>query len=123
MRSPEEVADALIRAVTEGDLALADELYADDATLWQNTTGATSNKAQALKTVGWLFKTLQNIEYRNVRRRVWEGGFVQEHQLCGGTASGATLRVDACMVATLRDGKIVALHEYMDSAAFAVLRR
>lgn len=123
MRSPDEVADALIRAVTHGDLELAAELYADDATLWQNTTGATSTKAQALKTIGWLSKTLQNIEYRDVRRRVWEGGFVQEHQLRGGTASGDTLSVDACMVATLRDGQIVALHEYMDSAPFAVLRR
>lgn len=121
MRSPEQIAEDLIRAVTTGDMPLAESLYAEDAVLWQNTSGETVDVQRALRTIAWLHKTIKGLAYTNVTRQVWEDGFVQQHRMTGTTPSGKDLVVDACMVATVRDGKIVEVREYMDSRAFDVM--
>ena len=122
MRTPSQIAEELVRAVTTGDLSLAGELYADDAVLWQNTTGRTSDKARALSTIQWLYNTVKELEYEDIRLQELPDGFVQQHRLKGNLANGATLAVDACMVVRVKDGKILRVDEYFDSAAFAVLR-
>ena len=111
-----------MRAVCSGDRALAEELYADDATLWQNTTAKTSTKSEALQTIDWLYRTVQNLRYEAIERRVWDDGFLQEHRLVGTVAEGKELVVHACMVVSTRQGQIVEVREYLDSKAFRVLR-
>lgn len=122
MRTPEQIADDLIAAVTQGDMALAEELYAPDAVLWQNTTAQTVDVQRALKTIAWLYKTIQNLAYEDVQRQVWDTGFIQQHRMTGTTPAGKDLTVHACMIATVRDGKLVEVREYMDSRAFDVMR-
>lgn len=122
MRTPSQIAEELVRAVTTGDLSLAGELYADDAVLWQNTTGRTSDKARALSTIQWLYNTVKELAYEDIRLQELPDGFVQQHRLKGNLDNGATLAVDACMVVRVKDGKILRVDEYFDSAAFAVLR-
>lgn len=121
MRTSETIAEDLIRAVTTGDMDLARELYADDAVLWQNTTAKSVDVDRALRTIAWLGKTIQNLAYEDVRRTITDDGFVQQHRMTGQTASGKVLVAHACMIATVRDGKIVEVREYMDSRAFDVL--
>lgn len=122
MRTPSQIAEALVRAVTTGDLSLAGELYAEDAVLWQNTTGRTADKTRALGTIQWLYDTVKSLRYEDIRFQELPDGFVQQHRLLGEVANGATLSVDACMVVRVKDGKILRVDEYFDSAAFAVLR-
>jgi|SRR5690625_467308 len=121
MRTPEQIAEDLIHAVTTGDMDLARELYAPDAVLWQNTTAKTVDVERALRTIAWLGKTIQNLAYEDVRRTLTDDGFVQQHRMVGQTPSGKDLVAYACMVATVRDGKLVEVREYMDSRAFDVL--
>lgn len=121
MRTPEQIADDLIRAVTTGDMELAKALYAPDAVLWQNTTAKNVDVDRALRTIAWLGKTIQNLAYEDVRRTLTDDGFVQQHRMVGQTPSGKELVAHACMIATVRDGKLVEVREYMDSRAFDVL--
>lgn len=121
MRSPEQIAENLIRAVTTGDMSLAESLYAEDAVLWQNTSGETVDVQRALRTIAWLHKTIQDLAHTNVTRQVWEDGFVQQHRMTGKTPAGKDLVVDACMVATVKDGKLIEVREYMDSRDFDVM--
>lgn len=48
-------------------------------------------------------------------------GFVEEHMVCGTLPDGSALRLPACVVAEVRDGRIVRLREYLDTAAAAGL--
>lgn len=122
MRSSSQIAADLIRAVTTGDLTLAGELYADQAVLWQNTTGRTSDKTRTLRTIGWMHATIQDLRYDDIVLQETADGFVQQHRLSGRTASGAELVVDACMIVRVEQGQILRVDEYFDSAAFAVLQ-
>lgn len=121
MRSHTVVAKDLIHAVTSGDVERAGELYADDAVLWQNTSGKTVDKARALRTIAWLFDAIQDLRYEDVRITETPTGFVQQHRLCGQSAAGGPLNVPAVMIATIQNGRIVRIDEYMDSAHLAPL--
>ena len=46
---------------------------------------------------------------------------VEEHRVCGTLPDGSNLDLAACVVADVRDGRICALREYMDTAAAAGL--
>lgn len=118
MRSPDQIAEDLIRAVTTGDVDLVAELYADDAVLWQNTTAKTTDKARTLKVVQWLVNSTTDLHYTDIRRTSWDNGFVQEHTMRGKVAAnGNDLVVHACLVVTVCNGQMVEVREYMDSRA------
>lgn len=120
MRTPTEVAEALIRAVKSADLALAEDLYSDDAALWQNLSGKTVDKARALRTIQWLTQTIEGLDYENVRILPTPQGFVQQHVMTG-QGPGGSVRIPAVMVATVVDGRLTRVDEYMDSAHLAAL--
>jgi ketosteroid isomerase-like protein len=46
---------------------------------------------------------------------------VQQHVLRGVAPNGTALEIPACIVCTVRDGRIVRLEEYLDSAHTAPL--
>ena len=116
------VARQLIEAVEAGDLDALRELYLEDAVLWQNLSGQPVGREQAVKTVRWLRGALQQLRYEDVRVAPTPDGFVQQQTMVAVTADGQPLRVDACLVATLRDGRIARIDEYLDSGQLAPLR-
>lgn len=121
-RSEQNVAAArrLIECVVGGDIAGVGALYHDDIVCWRNLDGRGLVKKQALKIVGFL-GTLDELAYEDVRIEATATGFVQQHTLCCLSPSGEAVRVAACLVAEVRDGQILRIDEYVDSAAMAPL--
>lgn len=109
------IANTLMRAVTTGDIELAQSLYAEDACLWQNLSGREVDRARALRTIQWLHTTVKGLAYEDVRITTTPTGFVQQHTMVG-EGPGGPVRIPAVMVATIVDGKIARVDEYMDSA-------
>jgi len=72
--------------------------------------------------VSWTREHLLGLRHDDVRRQRTEHGFVQQHVLRATTPSGAELSVPACIVVTIRDGKVTRLDEYIDPTPFGVLR-
>jgi ketosteroid isomerase-like protein len=115
-----EAARRLIECVTSGDVAGVGALYHDDIRCWRNLDGRELVKKQALKVVGFL-GTLEGLAYEDIRIDATETGFVQQHTLCCTSPKGEAVRVAACLVAEVRDGQILRIDEYVDSAAMAPL--
>lgn len=95
--------------------------YADDVAIWRNFDRRTLNKKQVTKVIGVLVSAIEGLRYEDVRVTPTATGFVQQHVLCGTAPSGEALSVPACLVAEIRDGLIVRVDEYLDSAAMAPL--
>jgi ketosteroid isomerase-like protein len=121
MSDSTHVARALIAAITAGDVAAVDALYHDDAVVFQNTSGATLSKRKMLGVIRFLATGVSELRYEDVRVQPTPTGFVQQHVLACRSASGVPVRAHACLVATVEDGRIRRLDEYLDAAAIAPL--
>lgn len=119
-RSAVEVAQALMQRTLAGDIEGACELYAEDAVCWRNFDERELDKAQVARVIGFL-RRLDDLRYEQVRISATDEGFVQQHVMRCRAASGADVRVAACLVAQVRDGLIRRLDEYVDSKAMAAL--
>ena len=115
------VADALFAAIEAGDIDAVADLYDPAVEVWHNTDGVTQDRAANLRTLRWVIDNLTDRSYDDVRRRVTPEGFVQQHVLRVATASGRRAEVPACLVATVADGRITRIDEYLDSAHVAAL--
>ena len=111
-----ELADRLFAAIEAGDIDAVRDLYAPDAVVWHNTDGVEQDVEANLATLRWCADNLGGMRYADVRRRVDDDGFVQQHVLVAGSRSGVEVAVPACIVATVRDGRIARIDEYLDSA-------
>jgi uncharacterized protein len=115
----DDLADRLFGAIEAGDVDAVRELYAPDARVWHNTDGVEQTVDENLATLRWCADNLGAMRYTEVRRRVDDDGFVQQHVL----VTGVGVDVPACIVATVRDGRISRIDEYLDSAQVARLVR
>jgi len=125
---PESISDLAERffaAISRGDLAEVEACYTPDATIWHNYDQIDQARADNLKVLGWLVRTLPDVAYTEVRRSVVDDGFVQQHVLRA-TAPGGPLVVPAMMriACAEHDGelRIARIEEYLDTGQLAVLR-
>jgi len=116
-----EVADRFFAAAEAGDIATIEQLYAPDAQVWHNTDRVVQNREENLRTLTWITTNLRDIRYTNVRRSPTDDGFVQQHVFEATNRAGQRVEVPACVVATVRDGRITRIDEYIDSAAVTAL--
>lgn len=116
-----EVARSLTERLNARDAEGVLRHYADDVAVWRNFDRRTLNKKQVTKVVGMLVSAIEGLHYEDVRVTPTVTGFVQQHVLRGRAPSGEDLSVPACLVAEIRDGLIVRVDEYLDSAAMAPL--
>lgn len=110
------LADRFMRAIERGD---ADEIaacYAPDARIWHNNGGTEQGPEENLRVLRWVEKRLANRKYHVVSRRAFADGYVQQHRLQGTLPGGADFSMPACLVVTVKDGRIARLEEYLDSA-------
>lgn len=112
--APLALADRLFTAIGDGDLDVVGECLHPDAAIWTNFDERTVDRDRALRTIGWLVANVTALRYDVVRRLPCEGGFVQQHVLRGVSPTGATIAMHACIVAEVRDGRVVRMDEYAD---------
>ena len=117
-----ELADRFFAAIPKGDLETVRAIYAPDAVIWHNNDQATQSVEQNLQVLAWVTKNIVGLRYEEIRRHVTPSGFVQQHILRGTAPNGKALEVPACILCTVKNGRITRLDEYLDSAQVAVLR-
>jgi ketosteroid isomerase-like protein len=106
-------------AVEQGDIDTLYDCYAPDAKIWHNTDDAEQTRDDNAQTLRGFVKRISNRVYANRRLHVFEGGFVQQHDLTGVRADGVAVRLTACLVCAVEGGRITRLDEYFDSAQVA----
>jgi ketosteroid isomerase-like protein len=109
-RDTVELLDELFAAVQAGDIDTVASLYAEDVAVWHNLTGQVQAKAE----------NLDLLRYEVLERQVFAGGAVQRHVIHG-TANGADLNAQVCIVFHLRDGLIAEIFEYLDAGAVSAV--
>jgi ketosteroid isomerase-like protein len=109
-------------AVENGDIATLHGCYAPDAKIWHNTDDAEQSRDDNAETLKGFVQRISNRVYANRRLQAFEGGFVQQHELTGVRADGVAVRLTACIVCAVEDGRITRLDEYFDSAQVAQFR-
>jgi uncharacterized protein len=110
-----EVADRLFRAIQAGRVDVVSGLYATNAVIWHNHDGVEQTPDENLRTLRWLVDNLSGVRYTDIRRSATATGFVQQHVLCVTNRGGTDVEIPACIVATVEDGRITRLEEYLDS--------
>ncbi len=117
------VAGRLFAAIESKNPAAVAELYADDIAVWHNFSNACQDKATNLQTLTALCRGVADIRYDVVERlELPDGRVLQRHVLRGTGASGEAVQIPACMLITVRDGLIVRIDEYLDTAQANALR-
>lgn len=108
------LADRMFRDIEQGDLDDLRECYHPDIVVWANYDNVEHDLDGSMRLLGWLCAKLGDRRYDVRRRDVIPGGFLQEHVLCGTAPDGSAVAMPACIVATVADGRITRMHEYLD---------
>ena len=116
-----DLADRFIGAIEAGDIDAVRAAYAPDARIWHNHDEIEQTADENLKVLAWMDRTISNRHYRIVRREALADGFFQQHVLEASLPDGTPWTLNACVVVRIKDGKIIRLDEYLDSAQAAVL--
>lgn len=119
MADHDALLDRFFAAIEAGDLDTVADCYADDVVVWNNVARADSTKADNLKLLGSFHRRVDGLRYEVVERIPFDGGVVQRHVTSGEAGAGETIEFPCCIVFRIADGRITALHEYLDSAAVA----
>jgi ketosteroid isomerase-like protein len=110
-------------AVEQGDIDTLRDCYAPDARIWHNTDGEEQSRDDNAATLKGFVQRISDRVYAERRLRVFDGGFVQQHELRGVRGDGVAVRLAACIVCAVEDGRITRLDEYFDSAQVAEFRK
>jgi ketosteroid isomerase-like protein len=116
-----ELCEQLFAAIASGDTEAVRGIYAQDAVIWHNNDRVEQTPDENLRVLRWVIRNVKDLRYEEVRRHATADGFVQQHVLRGVAPNGTALEIPACIVCTVRDGRIVRLEEYLDSAHTAPL--
>jgi len=119
-----QIAEQLINAIQHGDVDAVRSIYAPDCVIWHNNDGLEQSVEDNLTILSWVVRNIRDLRYEEIRRQRTDTGFVEQHVLRGTAPNGQPLNIPACLVCTLRDGRITRVDEYLDSAHLtAVLPR
>ncbi|MGZ4682267.1 MAG: nuclear transport factor 2 family protein [Acidimicrobiales bacterium] len=115
------LADRMFRDIETGDLDDLRGCYHPDIVVWANYDGREHDLEGSMRLLGWLCAKLQDRCYDVTRRDVIPGGFLQEHVLRGTAPDGSAVAMPACIVATVADGRITRMNEYLDPVGVSAL--
>ncbi|WP_156046050.1 DUF885 family protein [Herbidospora cretacea] len=114
-------ATELLDAITSGDVARLDRLYADDIRVWHNYDGVDRDKAESLDAIRLIDAGIEGFHATDVRVDPVPGGYVQRCVYRGRDRDeGAEMAVDAMMRVEVRDGRVTRIEEYTDPAQGSV---
>lgn len=118
-----KTAAALFSAIEAKDPQAVAALYADDIAVWHNFDDAVQDKAANLDVLTGLCRAVAGIRYDvDERLQLEDGRVFQRHVLRASTRDGEEVRIPACILITVRDRRITAIHEYLDTAQANRLR-
>ena len=117
-----EIADRLFAAISAGDVEAVAALWSDDITVWHQGDDHDNDKTRACKVIRWYVGATTYRYYEVLDRQVFDGGFVQQHNLHSTTGRGEEVTLRVCLIVTIGDdGLIRRIDEYFDSAELAPL--
>lgn len=108
--------EAFFAALEAGDVRAVGALYHDDLVVWHSHTGQVQTRAENLATLQAMLAVGQPV-YCVHERVVQDGRVAQRHTLALTLANGHVAELDAAIFLTVRDGRILRIDEYLDSAA------
>lgn len=117
--SVDAVADAVFDAIERGDIARVTELWADDIEVWHSNDGIVQDKAQNLAVLAFMAENTASLDYVDPIRDLTSTGFVQRHLLRMTFADGRVADLPIAIFAAVRDGQVIRIDEYVDSAHVA----
>jgi ketosteroid isomerase-like protein len=122
-RESMDAAERLFSAIERGDVDAIRAVYAPDVKIWHNFDGVEQSAEENLAVLAWVINNIAEVAYTEVRRSPTATGFVQQHVMRGRMKkSGREIALPACIVCTVKGGRITRLDEYLDSAQTAALR-
>ena len=117
-----DVADLLFAAIERADGPGLAALWSEDIVVWRQGGGRERDKARGLKVIEWFVDSTTDRRYEVLDRQVFDGGFLQQHNVHATTRSGAPLTFRACLIVRVgADGLITRIDEYLDPADLAPL--
>ena len=111
-----ELARTLFNAFEAGTPDAARAVLTDDFAGRQND-GPPMTREQLLEFSAAVSAIVPDFRYEDIVCVATTNGFVEEHSVCGTLPDGQPLRIAACVVAEVEDGRIHRLREYLDSRA------
>jgi ketosteroid isomerase-like protein len=117
-----DVADRLFAAIEKSDKATVDRLWSDDIAVWRVGARRDNDKARALRVIDWFITTTAERRYEILDRRLFDGGFMQQHVLHATGHAGQSISLRVCIVIKVgATGLIDRIDEYFDPAGIAPL--
>jgi ketosteroid isomerase-like protein len=118
------LAQRFFDAVEAGDIETAGSCYAPDVVIWHNFDNLEQTREQNLAILAAIPQRLTDRVYADRRVEVFAGGFLQQHVLHATRKfDGARVAMPAVIICRVKDGKIIRLDEYLDSAHLAEFRK
>lgn len=111
-----DLARTLFNAFEAGTQNEARAVLADDFAGRQND-GPVMNREQLLEFSAAVSGLVPDFHYEDIVCVATTNGFVEEHSVCGTLPDGQALKIAACVVAEVADGRIEKLREYLDTRA------
>lgn len=116
-----KVAERFFNAIEAGDMKTITDVYHADVAIWHNSDGLKhrqrgQSREENVALLSTLTSLISDWKYDIWFREATESGLVQQHTLRGRLPNGEALAIPVCIVLQIRDGHIVRLDEYIDSA-------
>ena len=112
----------LLAAIEGGDVEQVRTFYAPHARIWHNFDDREQTVDENLATLTWMCGVLDDRHYDVIRRDPVDNGVMQLHVLRGVVkATGEPFAMHAALVATMSDGRVTRIDEYLDPAAASSL--
>ena len=113
------IAERFAAALTSGDVAAMEQVFAPDFEIWYNFSDSTLDRTKALAFFGMYFTKVQ-IRFRDIRRLPTPTGWVQQHRVDADGPDGFKIvGLPALIVFTLDGDRIARIEEYIDTAQTA----
>ncbi|MEG1451494.1 nuclear transport factor 2 family protein [Brevundimonas sp.] len=116
------LADRFIAAIQKGDTDTVKACYHPDARIWLNTLGQAVDRDANIEVLTGFIGRTSSRDYQDRKVRVTADGYVQQHVLHAVHVNGPLLVLPAVLVCTVKDGQIIRLEEYFDSAPLQIWR-
>jgi ketosteroid isomerase-like protein len=109
-----ELAGRFIHAVEVGELEAVRACYAADARIWHNFDDVEQTVEENMKVLEWMKRKTTRRTYEVTRLEEIAGGYLQQHVLRMQKPDGTEIAMPACLIVTVKDGRITRLEEYLD---------